>query len=90
MLVLSVWYAGRTYPIDIDWSRMAIVFAGAGGAMILAHTLEPGGLIASGLVHLAIGSIFAIVVLALLRGPWRAARTLIRASDAPGTASAAR
>ena len=88
MLVLSLWYAGRTYRIDIDWSRMAILFAGAGGAMILAHTLEPRGLVAAGLLHLAIGGVFAIVVLALLRGPWRAARTLIRVSDPPGTASA--
>jgi O-antigen/teichoic acid export membrane protein len=78
MLVLSLWYAGRTYEVRIDWPRMAVLFAVAAAAMSVAHVVQPAGLVASGLVHLAIGGSFAVLVVALLRGPWRAARILIR------------
>jgi O-antigen/teichoic acid export membrane protein len=88
MLVLSRWYAGRTYPIDIDWPRIATLFAGAGAAMIAAHSLEPRSLVAAGLLHLAIGIGFSVLVAALLRGPLRAARGLIR-SDDPAAATGA-
>jgi len=81
MLVLSFWYAGRSYPVTLDWGRMAALFAVAAAALLSAHTLELQGLIAAGLVHLAIGVGFSLFVLALLRGPWKAARQLVRAGE---------
>jgi len=81
MLVLSFWYAGRSYPVTLDWGRMAALFAVAAAALLSAHALELQGLIAAGLLHLAIGVGFSLFVLALLRGPWKAARQLVRAGE---------
>jgi O-antigen/teichoic acid export membrane protein len=89
MLVLSIWFAGRTFDLRIDWPRMATLFGASGGAMYAAHLLQPAGLVASGLLHMAIGVAFVILVLALLRRPWSAARVLIRTNNAQRTVVAA-
>jgi O-antigen/teichoic acid export membrane protein len=75
---LTLWYAYRVYPVTVDWTRMAVLLAGAAGAAL--YGVAAGGGLSAGriLLDLGLSAAFAVAALAIARSPALSLRTLTR------------
>lgn len=78
------WYARRSYELRLDLWRLSAIGLLAVGAAGLARVVTPqaSGLLASGLAHLGLLALFAVLLAPLLRGPLNQVRQLLREEPA--------
>jgi O-antigen/teichoic acid export membrane protein len=84
------WYAGRSYEVRLDVVRLGVIATAAVGAVLASRLVTPeaSGLWLSGLTHAGVTGVYALVVLATLRVPVDAVRSLLRAPLEPEAAKA--
>jgi O-antigen/teichoic acid export membrane protein len=78
LAALTLAYARRVYPLDLDLARLAFAILGC-GTLLAAGTIltDPmAGTVAGAAVHLALAAAFAAASLALSRGPVRRLRSV--------------
>ena len=85
LALLTIAYAGRTYPLRLDRARLVVLLGGAVLAMLAAAALPGGGPVPTVVIHLGVAAIFGAGVAPLLAGPWRRARHLVWAAGRPPT-----
>jgi O-antigen/teichoic acid export membrane protein len=82
LALLTIWYARRSYDLQIDAGRVCGLIVAAILVVTAARFAAPEVSLSALAVHLAAAAGFVAITVALLRQPWRTARRLVPASSA--------
>ena len=78
LAVLTVWYARRVYPLELDLPRVGFAILGCGAVLVGGTVLTAAiaGTLAGAAAHAALGICFAAASFGLARGPVRRLRSV--------------
>lgn len=79
LAVLTIWYAGRVFPLQLDARRLAVIFALSAALLIVGSTVSAAvaATVVGGVVHAAMAIAFAVVAAGIGRAPYARLRALL-------------